>query len=80
MQAASLQCHPGAVVARLDRLYELHCWQDIGFGCLCIASLTAIQGQALFLQFLTCGASDVFVKQNGRWQRALSQLTRFTKK
>jgi ketosteroid isomerase-like protein len=46
-----------------------------------VTALTATKGKFSGEGFTTQErATDVFVKQNGRWQCALSQLTRFTKK
>src|ERR1035437_9620210 len=46
-----------------------------------VTALTATKGKFSGEEFTTQErATDVFVRQNGRWQCALSQLTRFTKK
>jgi ketosteroid isomerase-like protein len=46
-----------------------------------VTALTATKGKYSGQAFTTRErATDVFVKQNGRWQCALSQLTRFTQK
>ena len=46
-----------------------------------VTSLTTTRGKFSGQVFTTQErATDVFVKQNGRWLCALSQLTRFTKK
>jgi ketosteroid isomerase-like protein len=46
-----------------------------------VTALTATKGKFSGEGFTTQErATDVFIKQNGRWQCALSQLTRFTKK
>jgi hypothetical protein len=52
-----------------DRMNYILCGQVIGFGCLGIASLTAIQGQALFLQFLTCRLVDRAIDTPTAYQR-----------
>jgi ketosteroid isomerase-like protein len=46
-----------------------------------VTALTTSKGKFMKQDFTTRErATDVFVKQNGRWQCVLSQLTRFTKK
>jgi len=46
-----------------------------------VTALTTTKGEFSGQVFTTQErATDVFVKQNGRWQCALSHLTRFTKK
>jgi ketosteroid isomerase-like protein len=46
-----------------------------------VTALTTTRGKFSGQAFTTQErATDVFVKQNGRWQCALSHLTRFTKK
>jgi ketosteroid isomerase-like protein len=46
-----------------------------------VTGLTTAKGQFMGQDFTTQErATDVFVKQNGRWQCVLTQLTRFTKK
>jgi ketosteroid isomerase-like protein len=46
-----------------------------------VTGLTTTKGKYSGQDFTTQErATDVFVKQNGRWQCVLSQLTRFTKK
>jgi ketosteroid isomerase-like protein len=46
-----------------------------------VTGLTTTKGKFMTQEFSTRErATDVFVKQNGRWQFVFSQLTRFTKK
>ncbi|MCA1606214.1 MAG: nuclear transport factor 2 family protein [Acidobacteria bacterium] len=46
-----------------------------------VTGLTTTRGKYMGQGFTTRErATDVFVKQNGRWQCVLTQLTRFTKK
>jgi ketosteroid isomerase-like protein len=46
-----------------------------------VTALTTSKGKYMGQDFTTQErATDVFVKQNGRWQCVLTQLTRFTKK
>jgi ketosteroid isomerase-like protein len=46
-----------------------------------VTALTKTKGQFSGQAFTTQErTTDIFVKQNGRWQCALSQLTKFTKK
>ena len=45
-----------------------------------VTSVTATKGKFMGQEFSTRErATDVFVKQNGRWQCVFSQLTRFSK-
>jgi ketosteroid isomerase-like protein len=46
-----------------------------------VTALTTTKGKFMGQEFTTQErATDVFVKQNGRWQCVLTQLTRFSKK
>lgn len=46
-----------------------------------VTALTTSKGKFMGQEFTTQErATDVFVKENGRWQCVISQLTRFTKK
>ena len=46
-----------------------------------VTALSTTKGKYLGQDFTTQErATDIFVKQNGRWQCVLTQLTRFTKK
>jgi ketosteroid isomerase-like protein len=46
-----------------------------------VTALTTTKGKYMGQEFTTLErATDVFVKQNGRWQFVLTQLTRFAKK
>jgi ketosteroid isomerase-like protein len=46
-----------------------------------MTGLTTTKGRFMGQDFTSCErATDVFVKQNGRWQCVFTQLTRFTKK
>lgn len=46
-----------------------------------VTALTTTKGKFMGLQFTTRErATDVFVRENGRWLCVISQLTRFTKK
>jgi ketosteroid isomerase-like protein len=46
-----------------------------------VTALTTTKGKYMGQEFATQErATDVFVKQNGRWQCVLTQLTRFTKR
>lgn len=46
-----------------------------------VTALTTTKGKFMGQEFTTQErATDVFVKENGRWQCVVSQLTRFTKK
>jgi ketosteroid isomerase-like protein len=46
-----------------------------------VTALTNTKGKFMGQEFTTQErATDVFVRQNGRWQCVVSQLTRFTKK
>jgi ketosteroid isomerase-like protein len=46
-----------------------------------VTALTTTKGKYMGQEFTTQErATDVFVKQNGRWQCVLTQLTRFTKR
>jgi ketosteroid isomerase-like protein len=46
-----------------------------------VTGLTTTKGKFMRQDFTTCErATDIFVKQNDRWQCVLTQLTRFTKK
>jgi ketosteroid isomerase-like protein len=46
-----------------------------------VMALTTSKGRFMGLDFTSCErATDIFVKQNNRWQCVLTQLTRFTKK
>lgn len=46
-----------------------------------VTALTTSKGKFMGQDFTSCErATDVFVKQNDRWQCVLTQLTRFTKK
>ena len=46
-----------------------------------VTGLTTTKGKFLGQDFTSCErATDIFVKQNDRWQCVFTQLTRFTKK
>jgi ketosteroid isomerase-like protein len=46
-----------------------------------VTGLTTTKGKFMGQDFTSCErATDIFVKQDGRWQCVLTQLTRFTKK
>ena len=46
-----------------------------------VTGLTTTKGKFMEQDFTSCErATDIFVKQNGRWQRVFTELTRFTKK
>jgi ketosteroid isomerase-like protein len=46
-----------------------------------VTGLTTTKGKFMGQDFTTCErATDIFVKQNDRWQCVFTQLTRFTKK
>ena len=46
-----------------------------------VTGLTTTKGKFMGQDFSSCErATDIFVKQNGRWQCVFTQLTRFAKK
>jgi len=46
-----------------------------------VTGLTTSKGKFMGQDFTSCErATDIFVKQSGRWQCVFTQLTRFTKK
>jgi ketosteroid isomerase-like protein len=46
-----------------------------------VTGLTTSKGKFMGQEFTSCErATDIFVKQTGRWQCVFTQLTRFTKK
>jgi hypothetical protein len=59
---------------RTDCMDYILRWQAIGFGCLGIARLTAIQGHALLLQPFTCCPVDCAIDASATHQRILRRI------